>query len=262
MTAKAKSTEFCFMVIPTSGRDKIAPAPLLFPKATLMVRKSEVKKYRKAFDNPIHEVPDDLLGTPKLRNYCARTFAKPGRPVCQIDDDVIGCCSLTDRLLRELSPGEMHDVIQSTARAAMEAGAPLFGFSQSLDLVPYKANDFIRLSFWAGSLVGFTGPYALWDERLRLRSDVDASLNAVLKHRFVWIDTRFCFMFDKDNLVGGNCKFRSAKVLSEDFARVAGKWGQYLNIVEMPDYTNMIMRVPRRRSLRKFYKSLDIQSED
>ena len=247
----------CLILIPSNGRHNTAKSPALFPDAVLFVA-----KYKRKHKNQIHAIPDSLVGLARIKNYCIKTFASTRQSICMIDDDVYGCQCLAGKLLRKVEPAEMRDLINSTALCAKEAGLPLFGFAQSLDLTPYKPHEFIRHVGMVMTVVGVTGKFPLWDEELKCRMDADASLRAIREFRKVWIDTRYCFTFPKDINPGGLSVFRDADTLAADYHRILEKWGRYVGVYEMPDYTNVILQVKRKKPLGRFYKDLGLNAED
>jgi hypothetical protein len=58
-----------------------------------------------------------------------------------------------------------------------------------------------------------------WDELLKCKCDIDATLQELLDHRLVWNEARFCFVQDRDKNLGGNSLFRTANRIATECRR-------------------------------------------
>ncbi len=67
-----------------------------------------------------------------------------------------------------------------------------------------------------------------WDELLKCKCDIDATLQELLDHRLVWNEARFCFVQNRDKNLGGNSLFRSAERITTEKRHLKRKWKAHI----------------------------------
>jgi hypothetical protein len=168
-----------------------------------------------------------------------------------IDDDCHRCSILTGKLIVAATALQAESIIEQAAIASFDSRARLFGFSQSLNLVVFNPGKPFRLTGMVGSIVGVHYPGVVWDEKLSVRVDLDASLEAMRRDRIVWIDTRYCFEIVKDDNAGGSSLLRSEETVTRDVAWMKAKWGKFVTVDDPEDgYMNLGCRVRRKSKKR------------
>jgi len=160
----------------------------LFPSATLLVPESELNDYALI---PLAEkltVPDAIQGISSLRNEVLRKFKEDA--IIMLDDDISACVCMVSLRCRKLSPEETMAMITNSAWCARGAGARLIGWHQRSDPRLLQRNDPFGINHWVGGAVGVVrdehGGVPKWDELLKCKCDIDASLQELLDNRIVW----------------------------------------------------------------------------
>ena len=67
-----------------------------------------------------------------------------------------------------------------------------------------------------------------WDEMLKCKCDIDATLQELLDTRLVWNEARFCFAQERDKNLGGNSLFRSAGRIAAEKRQFKRKWQAHI----------------------------------
>ena len=159
----------------------------LFPSATLLVPESEVEAYAPI---PLEKatVPDALMGISTLRNWVLKRFTEDA--IVMLDDDISACVCMVSLRCRKLSVEESLAMITNSAFCARGAGARLFGWHQRSDPRLLQRNDPFGINHWVGGAVGVVrdahGGAPKWDELLKCKCDIDASLQELMDNRLVW----------------------------------------------------------------------------
>ena len=81
-------------------------------------------------------------------------------------------------------------LLYSTAVVAQEAGAHLFGYGDALRPLYYKPDRPFTVTEVVDQVIGVIGKDVLWDDRLMMKGDTDATLRELLLRRIVWVDNR------------------------------------------------------------------------
>ena len=60
------------------------------------------------------------------------------------------------------------------------------------------------------------GGVPIWDELLKCKCDIDATLEELMVNRLVSNEARFCFVQERDKNLGGNSIFRFAERIAAE----------------------------------------------
>lgn len=223
----------------------------LFPGATLVVPESEKADYAAI---PLPEtvtIPDEITGVSAVRNWIVSRFEEDA--VVMFDDDISACVCMVSLRCRKLSPEETLAMIANAAWCARGADARLFGWHQRSDPRLLQRNDPFGVNHWVGGAVGVvrdeSGGVPKWDELLKCKCDIDATLQELLDHRLVWNEARFCFVQDRDKNLGGNSLFRSAERIATEKRHLKRKWKVHIRFEDYKSQERVAIHAPRRQSL-------------
>jgi len=223
----------------------------LFPSATLLVPESELTDYANI---PLAEkltVPDAIQGISSLRNEVLRKFKEDA--IIMLDDDISACVCMVSLRCRKLSPEETLAIITNSAWCARGAGARLIGWHQRSDPRLLQRNDPFGINHWVGGAVGVVrdehGGVPKWDELLKCKCDIDASLQELLDNRIVWNEARFCFVQERDKNLGGNSLFRSAERIATEKRHLKRKWKAHIKFENYKSQERVAIDAPRRQSV-------------
>jgi hypothetical protein len=192
-------------------------------------------------------VPDELTGISILRNWIIRRFAED--VVVMVDDDLSACMCMVALKVRKLSIPEIEAMIRNTAHCAYGAGARVFGWHQRSDPRLLQRNDPFGVNHWVGGAVGVIGKSPRWDELLKCKCDIDATLGELLENRLVWNEARFCFTQERDKNLGGNSLFRSAERIAAEKRYLKRKWKAHIRFETYKSQDRVAIDAPRRQSL-------------
>jgi len=111
-------------IILSRGRHGSITSDTLFPNATLVVPKSEIKEYKKTTNNEIHGISDNIMGLGNVRNYCLYTFKEDC--LVMIDDDIQKLWVMT-RLhgYAITDPTAIEHIVDNTAEMAQQLNTSL-----------------------------------------------------------------------------------------------------------------------------------------
>ena len=222
----------------------------LFPSATLLVPESELAQYHHI---PLAKqtVPDDVMGISSLRNWIIKQFKEDA--IIMLDDDITACVCMVSLRCRKLSPDETMAMLTNAAFCARGAGARLFGWHQRSDPRLLQRNDPFGVNHWVGGAVGIVrdanGEVPKWDELLKCKCDIDATLQELLDNRLVWNEARFCFVQERDKNLGGNSLFRSAERIATEKRHLKRKWKAHISFENYKSQERVSMIAPRRQSV-------------
>jgi len=191
---------------------------------SIVCPESEVELYRQVVsDKEIIPISDSIYGLSCVRNWCLDNIEGD---FIMLDDDIEGFYYVNDIKARRIrNPLFIEAVLENTYINAVDSGATLFGISQSGDPRKYNPQFPFNLSTWVGAIVGVIGRDFRWDERLKIRTDVDYSLQVLSKKRFVWVESRYAFFSRKDYGTGGSTVIRTSSQITTDKNYVKRKWG-------------------------------------
>jgi hypothetical protein len=222
----------------------------LFPSATLLVPESQLEQYAHiALEKAT--VPDAVAGISSLRNWVLKRFTEDA--VIMLDDDISACVCMVSLRCRKLSVPETMQMLTNTAWCARGAGARLFGWHQRSDPRLLQRNDPFGVNHWVGGAVGVVrdadGGVPKWDELLKCKCDIDATLQELLDNRLVWNEARFCFVQERDKNLGGNSIFRSAERIATEKRHLKRKWKAHIDFGDYKSQERVAMNAPRRQSI-------------
>ena len=234
------------LVIMSRSRPRSINSHRLFPSATLVVPESELAAYAGI---PLEKVtiPDAVCGVSAVRNWIVRRFEEEA--IIMLDDDITACMCMVSLKVRRLSVEESAAMIENTARCAFGAGARLFGWHQRSDPRLLQRNDPFGVHHWVGGAVGVIGKAVKWDELLRCKCDIDATLTELLVNRHVWNEARFCFTQERDKNLGGNSLFRSAERIAAEKRYLKSKWKSHIRFETYKSQDRVAIDAPRRQSV-------------
>jgi len=192
-------------------------------------------------------VQDSIAGISALRNWVLKRFSEDA--VVMLDDDISACMCMVSLKVRRLSVAETEAMIRNTAHCAFGAGARLFGWHQRSDPRLLQRNDPFGVNHWVGGAVGVVGRGPRWDELLRCKCDIDATLTELMDNRLVWNEARFCFIQERDKNLGGNSIFRSAERIEAEKRYLARKWKAHIRFESYKSQDRVAMDAPRRQSV-------------
>ncbi len=233
-------------VIMSRGRSRTMTTHKLFPAATLVVPESERKSYV-PFGLETVTVPDDVSGVSALRNWIIRRFDE--EVVVMFDDDLTACMCMVSLKVRRLNTEEISAMVENTAYCANGAGARLFGWHQRSDPRLLQRNDPFGVNHWVGGAVGVIGKKTKWDELLKCKCDIDATLTELMENRLVWNEARFCFIQERDKNLGGNSLIRSAERIAAEKRYLKNKWKAHIRFETYKSQDRVAMDAPRRQSV-------------
>ncbi len=234
-------------VIPSRGRAQSIGENTLrvVPDALVCVGESEAAAYGAVTSNLLVH-PDDVVGIGPLRQWVLDNVADP--VVVMLDDDIKGVYWKGDIKQKRIDdPDHVRAVIERVAIMAADAGARVFGFAQAQSPMEYKAFEPFALSTWVGGVVGVIGRELRYDTSLILRADIDFCLKSLLRDRFVWVETRYCFQHVRFAGRGGNASNRSSERHRREIDLLLKRWGRHISHRTQKGTTCLKIRVPRRR---------------
>ena len=235
------------LVIMSRSRPRAITSHRLFPTATLVVPESEIEAYGHI---PLSEkvtIPDSVSGVSAVRNWIVQRF--PEEAILMLDDDISACVCMVSLRCRKLSVDETLAMLENSAYCARGAGARLFGWHQRSDPRLLQRNDPFGINHWVGGAVGVIGKEPKWDELLKCKCDIDASLTELMVNRLVWNEARFCFVQERDKNLGGNSLFRSAERIAAEKRYLKSKWKAHIRFENYKSQDRVAIDAPRRQSV-------------
>ncbi len=174
------------LVILSRSRSRSITSHKLFPTATLLVPASEAAHYTHT-GLEIETIPDEIAGISAVRNWVLKHFTEDA--IVILDDDISACVCMVSLRCRKLSIIETLAMLENSAWCARGAGARLFGWHQRSDPRLLQRNDPFGVNHWVGGAVGVVrdenGGVPKWDELLKCKCDIDATLQELLDNRLV-----------------------------------------------------------------------------
>ena len=89
-----------------------------------------------------------------------------------------------------------------------------------------------------------------WDELLKCKCDIDATLQELMDNRLVWNEARFCFVQERDKNLGGNSLFRSEERIATEKRYLKRKWKAHIRLETYKSQDRVAMDAPRRQSVK------------
>jgi hypothetical protein len=171
-----------------------------------------------------------------------------------LDDDISACVCMVSLRCRKLSIPETIAMLENSAWCARGAGARLFGWHQRSDPRLLQRNDPFGVNHWVGGAVGVVrdekGGVPKWDELLKCKCDIDATLQELMDNRLVWNEARFCFVQERDKNLGGNSLYRSEERIATEKRHLKRKWKSHIRLETYKSQDRTAMDVPRRQSVK------------
>lgn len=207
--------------------DKIT-THLKVANSIICIPESQYAAYREQCpDTEIVTHPDSVIGLSWKRQWMMEYFGD----AFHLDDDLMYMKRIytesgeTDKL----TPTEIYDVIQRTARAARQAGVYLWGFNTSGKPFTYNALQPIQVSGYVNTCAFglYTGSKLYFRPEQRYQEDYWISgLNAYL-NRKIWRDNRYYFHFGETwTGSGGLAEFRNLETLEKTLDELQGFFGK------------------------------------
>ena len=117
-----------------------------------------------------------------------------------------------------------------------------------------QGGDPFGVNHWVGGAVGVVrdehGGVPKWDELLKCKCDIDATLQELMDNRLVWNEARFCFVQERDKNLGGNSLFRSEERIATEKRYLKRKWKAHIRIETYKSQDRVAMDAPRRQSVK------------
>jgi hypothetical protein len=258
MSASKKGALELRVVIPSKGRSETIRKHTLslFPDATVLVDEAERDTYAQVVDEGRLITHPGVQPAVRILNWILDNVKAD--VVVIADDDLIDLRAMPGWSPRRYKgdPEAARQVLEATAQCAIDAGCGLFGFSQNEHPLFFRPQEPFRLNRWIGSVIGFVGDHGLrYDENVTLHEDADLSLQALMRHRIIWCENRWCFVPLRLTNAGGNTGARSADRDAEERIYLKEKWGRYIAFTTRPSWgkrqtaTTLMtsLRVPRRQ---------------
>lgn len=205
------------IVIPSAGRFDEVHVKHACSGVILCVPECELSVYRE-YNSECEVIahPDSIDTLSKKRNWIIQKFGS----VFMMDDDVKAITRLYEINPRfsKCTPDDAYRVIQSTADAAKQAGAYLFGFNQSPQTLHFNPFAPIQLKgFVNGCAIGILqGGGLYFNESIVGKNDFFITLLNAYKNRYCWKDNRYGTIQSFANNVGGLSKKRTKQTERED----------------------------------------------
>ena len=233
-------------VIMSRGRPRSITTHRLFPSAALVVPESELASYAHIALEKV-PIPDGLSGVSVVRNWIIRHFDE--EVIVMFDDDISAAMCMVSLKVRKLLVEEAAAMVENTARCAFGAGARLFGWHQRSDPRLLQRNDPFGVHHWVGGAVGVIGKAVKWDELLKCKCDIDATLTELMENRLVWNEARFCFAQERDKNLGGNSLLRSEERIAAEKRYLKAKWKAHMRFENYKSQDKVVVDVSRRQSV-------------
>ena len=224
------------IVVPSKGRpENLLKLDKLLTKYTVVVGEGDKEAYSKieTEGGEIVATPERIRGITPTRNWILNNFNE--ETIVMIDDDFKGVRCLVGRSTRRYTKREdIQQIIENSMSIAEDLDISLFYWNREPNPMSFLAtNPFRFVGGFASSAFGVRGRKLNFDERLKVRGeDVDLTLQALLKDRIIFSDTRFYFDFGA--IWGGEGGLQTTRTsLNEDadIGVMYGKWGR--NNVDM-----------------------------
>jgi hypothetical protein len=227
------------IIVPSRKRsDTIVGHTLrLIPDAIVLVDEVEQDDYEPIVRKGRLWTHPSIQPMPAISNWVFKSWEDdPSVPwygekaIALCGDDTIGFFALPGWSSRRYDdPDVLAAVVANAANCAIDAGAYLFGFAANPNPIIYEPSRPLKLGRWIGSPFGLVRGHGLEaDVRLPLTGDVDFCLQALLKHRIIWCDSRFATAGLALTNKGGSQHLRSQEQYDRERAILAEKWGQYI----------------------------------
>lgn len=236
--------------IPTYRRSDNVKSLNLFPYGVLFVAESEAEDYKKNY--PKAEMvthPDSIKGlTPKLNFIMKYALDNGYDGMVKVDDDFEKCICLTP-FRYSMDIEETQQMLEAEMVLCLDSGTNLFTFNQTADVRRYEAHYPFRL--FSSVRIGIYGvlfkdrPVQWFDERFKLKQDIDYAFQTLYNFRHMIVDFRYSFEYEKTfESVGGCSVYRNSKSEEDSIDNLKRKWGkQYFGVSNRKNLAKMTISV-------------------
>ena len=169
------------------------------------------------------EVPSAIGGRAAVGNHILRTLDQ--KVVIILEDDIHAVYWAGATKAYRLDPPGFRVMLTNLVVNALDAKVGLFGVSEGDIRHASPLMPFHPRSPCTGAIVGIVGRKVWYDERSRLRCDLDFALQHLRDGRLTWKDQRYLLVQDRRTLPGGHSVFRSSQRELEEGKALQRWWG-------------------------------------
>lgn len=218
------------LFIPSIGRpEQTAKHPML-EQATVFLKDTEVPAYeaafRKADRKPLAIEVGNGFGLSKARNDILSLW-RDEDAIFMADDDVSSARYIMKYAPINIdNPWHMLEILQNTARLALDAGSPLFGYAPTPR--PIERKVWMPFDFRGrleDSVGGYTDRRIRYDEMVMVNTSIDAMLESIRLSRLCLTDLRYSWNHDRWT-TGGLAAYRTKGRIEQTARYLQAKWGR------------------------------------
>jgi glycosyltransferase involved in cell wall biosynthesis len=218
------------LAIPSLGRASLIGKHPLLSYAEIVVPEREFEAYTAALPKGqiIVPHPDSVKGISQARNWILDNVRKDTDDFVVMCDDDIQSVSymMTLRIKAKKDPLYMLAIIERTAQLALDAGVGIFGYAHTPRPMERRGNTPFRFRVWINAVVmGVVDKELRFDGSLMTKEDVDMSLQAMAKHRYVIQDVRYAWNAGHWDMIGGLSAVRTQELEYATIKFLQKKWG-------------------------------------
>lgn len=234
-------------IIISRGRSESISTHRLLNDFIIVCPESEAELYKKV-DPRVETIPDKIVGLAAVRNWIMDNYKED---ILFIDDDISCFTSVCGIRAKKINDKEAVDqILDNLYSNAKEAGARVFGLNQSTsDARKYNPHQPFLMKGWVGTVIGVIGKELKFDERNKIRVDVDFCLQSLMHDRFIWVDNRFSFTCARNTNLGGNAMVRSEERLKKEKDYLKRKWGKHIIIGKVKKTDSVRVNVEREERI-------------
>ena len=245
-------TDDYWVVVPSRGRvGNMQRIMALLPLAHICVCDNEADEYGKVVPKTKLWLHPEFERNAQKRQWI---YDKgPAETVIVIDDDLRHVKCQVGRYVRTTSdPGAIMQILLNGRNLAKDMGVSLFSWGRSPHPMQFRGHDPFSLTGPCVGASGIVGRQIVVDTQLENRFDLDFTMRAIMRDRFVIHDKRFYFDFGPTGYGRGGLR---SKVTIEGQRRsteiLKMRWGINLAIDKKlrSGAMNMSIRLPRRAAI-------------
>jgi hypothetical protein len=231
---------------PSAARDAYK---LVRPFTDICVPASVKSRYA-PFGKAVITYPNEITAAGALRRWIIEHYKQ--QCIVILEEDVFRALCLVGRRPRAIAdPEAIRRILLNAAAIAEGIGASLFSFAASSNIVHFTPYDPFGMMKVAGGAVGFVGRKVLPDPALNHAVATDLNLQALLKDRIVWQDTRF--VFERRAPAGlrtgapASSTAPDKALWARDRRHLKQKWGDYIEEKKVGGITRLVVTNVTRR---------------
>ena len=240
-------------VILSRGRADTICTHLLVPNCDLLCVESEYEAYKVRCGSKVGKIktiPDEIVGIAKIRNWILDHWRN--KVLFMMDDDVDSLIRMGEGTgIVTKDPEIIEQVIDNTARCAMDAGCHVFGFNLTPDIRKFRENVPFRFATWVDTTWGVIGRDLRFDENQFVKEDFDYCLASLKRHRIIWTDARYYFSHKSRSNKGGLTMYRTDEREKADFDYLKLKWGRHVAVRDAKGTVKLFTNVRRKQAIGK-----------